>query len=130
MLVELAEPAVQRVEVGVGERSPAALDAAVEQPAEDLLGVGRADRLERAGDVGRVLRSRLPACAISQSRRPHVRENGCVFASDSAPHVAWRMCSTNSVDSTCSHASASWLRIDACGGAGSLRIAADGSPAG
>ena len=59
-----------------------------------------------------------------------MRENGWVFASVAAPHIAARIWSTNMLDATCSHASASWLRIDACGGAGSLRIAADGSPAG
>ena len=92
----------------------------VEQPAEDLLGVGRPDGLERTGDVLEPS-VEAAACAINQSRRAHVRENGCAFASESAPQVAWRMWSMNNGDATCSHASASWLRIDACGGAGSFK---------
>jgi hypothetical protein len=51
-LVELGEPAHQHVELDLTEVAPAALDEAVEQAAEDRLGVGRADRLERTGDLG------------------------------------------------------------------------------
>ena len=73
---------------------------------------------------------RLPAWAKSQSRRPQARVKGWVFASVIAPHVAWRMCSTNTEDSRCSHAATSWLRMLPCGGAGSFSTAAEGSPPG
>jgi hypothetical protein len=73
---------------------------------------------------------RLPEWAKSQSRRPQAREKGWVLASDGAPQVALRMCTTKSEDSRCSQAFTSSERIDPTGGAGSLSTVAEGSPPG
>jgi hypothetical protein len=52
LFVELREPADDHVEVGLGEAAPVALDALVQELAEDLFGIRRADRFERAWDRG------------------------------------------------------------------------------
>jgi hypothetical protein len=52
VIVEDVEPRAHDRQVGVGEAAPALLDHAVHEVAEDLLGVGGADRLEDALVVG------------------------------------------------------------------------------
>ena len=73
---------------------------------------------------------KLPECAITHSRRPQARWNGCVFASVNAPHMAVRMWTRKIDDSRRSHADTSALRIDPWGGAASLSTSAAGSPSG
>ncbi len=99
-----------------------------EQLAQHLLGVGGANRLKRP--VSSSLCSRLPECAITQSRRPHARWNGWVLASVSAPHFAVRMWSTKMLDASRSQAATSALRMVACEGAASFNTSAAGSPPG
>jgi hypothetical protein len=53
-----------------------------------------------------------------------------VLASEGAPQVAVRMCTTKSEDSRCSQALTSSERIEPTGGAGSFRTVAEGSPPG
>ena len=73
---------------------------------------------------------RLPLWPTSQSRPPYARQKGWVLASLMLPQVAVRMCKTKIDDSRCSQALTSSLRMDPCGGAGSLSTEAEGSPPG
>jgi len=81
-------------------------------------------------EVSASLRSRLPLWAMSQSRRPHERWNGWVFASVMAPQMAVRTCMTKMDDSSRSQAETRALRRLPCEGAASLRTRAAGSPPG
>ena len=79
---------------------------------------------------GSSLRSREPLCAMIQSRRPHARWKGWVFASVIAPQTAVRMWTTKMDDSSRSHAETSTLEGLPWAGPASLSTSAAGSPPG